>query len=845
MTSTQTPPDSTDAAQRAKLRSPWPTLLASLLFCAGAGASVWAWLSSAQSQADVADAEFARFANLTVNSIDQRLQRQVDLLASFQALFRGGGQVSRVEFHRLFEDLRVSSRFPGVQTIAFSRQVSEGQRPALEATVRADRSLHADGYRLFEVHPRGPRSDYIVAVYVEPMHGNEAVMGYDGAAEPVRREVADRARDSGLAAATAPIKTFSGLTGLAIRAPVYRAGAATDTLAARRAAYLGQISSVVTGQALLQHALPQQASGLPYRVRISDIGYSDAPPGSQGNEGPLPSFLDPLGGPDAKRQVWGRSEQVKPQALAELGDLSAAAPERASASDYRRHTLNAAGRLWQVEFSRPPIRHTLGVSPLLVLIAGLLATLALSGFVARMTWLNRLARAQAERSSAQARANAERLETVFNSTVDGIITLDAQGYMLSVNRAAQHCFGYREAEMLGRRLNLLLPDGLPGGYGAEGLSALVKGGADPACGHNRSLPGQRADTSRLPIELGVSEMEVDGQRQFVCLVRDLSDLHAAEQRLAQSAQDLQAANALREAVFRHAAFALIVTDRNAMVRAVNPAAERLLGYSAEQMVGKMPASAIHDPIEFADLDGAVVEHLHPAPDAHDSGRSLSLERQVRYIRQDGHAVPVSLTLSALRDAQGQFDGLVGISYDVTERQRMAEHLLHMAYHDGLTGLANRVLLEDRLGQAISQASRDGQALALLFIDLDRFKPINDTYGHAVGDQVLCEVARRLLASLRTMDTVARVGGDEFVVLLTAISQASDCLLVADKLVTSISEPIAIGERWLEVGASVGVAHWPDAGVDAGAMLRSADAAMYRAKQARRQALGAMSDMVVP
>lgn len=432
------PLESPYAAPRAKRRRRWPMWLAALLFCAGGGASVWAWLSSARSQADVADAEFERFAKLTVSSIDQRLQRQIDLLASFQALFRGSAQVNRVEFHRLFEDLRVSSRFPGVQAVALSRRIQEDQRPALEATVRSDRSLHAEGYPRFEVHPRGPRSDYTVVIFAEPMRGNEAVMGYDGTANPVLREVAERARDSGLAAATAPIKTFNGLTGLSIRAPIYRAGAATDTPQSRREAYVGQVSSVVAGQALLHDALPQQRAASPYCVRITDIGFSDPPAGAA---------------------------QTKPLPLAMVGDSCVAAPERATATDSRSHALNAAGRRWQIDFSRPPLRHALSGNPLMVLIAGLAATLLLSGFVSRMTWLNRRAHAMAARSSAQARADAKRLETVFNSTADGIITLDAQGRMLSVNHAAQRCFGYAEAHMLGRRLDLLVPGGLPRGCG--------------------------------------------------------------------------------------------------------------------------------------------------------------------------------------------------------------------------------------------------------------------------------------------------------------------------------------------------------------------------------------------
>ena len=196
-------------------------------------------------------------------------------------------------------------------------------------------------------------------------------------------------------------------------------------------------------------------------------------------------------------------------------------------------------------------------------------------------------------------------------------------------------------------------------------------------------------------------------------------------------------------------------------------------------------------------------------------------------------MPASFTVSALHDSSGAVSGFLAIAYDITERQRLADQLAQLAYHDGLTGLPNRLRLEDHLQQAITRASRRHEALALLFIDLDRFKPINDSHGHAVGDQVLCEVARRLRAALRSADMVARLGGDEFVVLLSTLANDQDGLLVADKLMMALAEPMHIGALVLQVGASMGMARYPEAGNTAGELLRSADAAMYQVKQAGR------------
>ena len=178
--------------------------------------------------------------------------------------------------------------------------------------------------------------------------------------------------------------------------------------------------------------------------------------------------------------------------------------------------------------------------------------------------------------------------------------------------------------------------------------------------------------------------------------------------------------------------------------------------------------------------------------------------------------------------------------DITERQLLADQLARLAYHHGLTGLAKRILLEDRLRQAIAHTQTHDLPLALRFIDLDRFKQINDEHGHAVGDQLLCEVARRLQATLRQHDLVARLGGDEFMVLLNTMASDQDAALVADKLIGVLCAPMAIGGRQLQVGASIGVSTRPESGDDAAAMLRAADAAMDRAKQMGRRAMDRLS-----
>jgi len=779
--------------------SRWHLSLAALLMVLGAALSLWGWQSAADRLRQQADAEFDRFSELTFSNIGQHVAHQMDLLASFQALFRSNTEVTRAEFHRLYEDMRVSARFPGVKAIQYSRLITEAQRPAFEAAVRQE------GYPQFSVHPAGPRPQYMAVVYNEPMAGNEPAFGHDNAAEASRREVMERARDTGQAQASPPMMLLQERPGVVVRLPVYRHGMPQDTLAQRRAAHIGQISGVLLVEDLLRDTLPTQQQA-PYQVVVMDHG-----PVEPAEHAPLP----------AAALVVKTAHDV----------VSAGADSTpVLAEDRREHTLAMAGRTWTVDVARPHVNHALAPLPLLLLGGGLALSLFLSLTVGRLTWLHRRAQSLARVMSEQAHASANRLDAVINSTADGIITLSEQGTMLTVNAAAQRLFGRRPEHMVGQDVGLLMPPAhaLPYDESAQWL----------ATGRSHQVTACRADGSLFPIEISVNEVEIDGERQLVALLRDLTETQQAQARIAESARALQAANELREAVFEHAAFALVVMNPQGLIQAMNPAAERLLDCCAADEVGQRSLMAFHDEVGRHQLQQILQQHQSLAEDASAMGMPVahslrSIERQMVYLRADGSTVPVSVTLSALHDIEGQITGYLSISYDITERQRLAEQLSRLAFHDALTGLPNRLLLEEHLTAAIARSRETGQPLALLFIDLDHFKPINDTHGHAVGDQVLCEVARRLQATLRGADLVARIGGDEFVVLLSTLSQAEDCAVVADKLIHSLSQPMEFGELVLHVGASLGVARYPDGGTDAATLLRGADAAMYAVKQAGR------------
>ena len=213
------------------------------------------------------------------------------------------------------------------------------------------------------------------------------------------------------------------------------------------------------------------------------------------------------------------------------------------------------------------------------------------------------------------------------------------------------------------------------------------------------------------------------------------------------------------------------------------------------------------------------------------GRAEPFAAEYRVVVREGEVIWISAHGKTLADAAGVPSRMIGVSQDITERKRREEAERHLAYHDTLTGLPNRRLLDDRLRQALHLAQRRDARLAVMLVDLDDFKQINDRFGHRAGDAVLREVATRLAACVRKADTLARQGGDEFVVVIPEVAQQTDCQVVADKILRALALPARVEGEEFRLGASIGVSLYPADAGDGEALLRNADAAMYRAKRA--------------
>jgi diguanylate cyclase (GGDEF)-like protein/PAS domain S-box-containing protein len=329
------------------------------------------------------------------------------------------------------------------------------------------------------------------------------------------------------------------------------------------------------------------------------------------------------------------------------------------------------------------------------------------------------------------------------------------------------------------------------------------------------LPSPRSSGEVLTLEFRAApEFNADGRVTGVITVaRDISARRAMEQQLRTAASVFDAA---KEGIF--------ITDPNGLIYDTNPAFSAITGYAQGDVLDQCLS--------------LLVPQEHDRKRYYTAWTTLKKEGawsgEIVSQRKSGETYHVYLNIMAMHDEHGSPNYYIGIFSDITQLKLHEQQLQHLAYHDALTGLPNRLLLSDRLSQAIAQASRSNKKVAVLYLDLDGFKPINDNFGHEKGDLVLVEIARRLSDSLRESDTVARIGGDEFVALLTDISALSECEVTSRRLLDSITQPIMLDGHRLNLSASIGISRYPDDGsADADILLRYADQAMYLAKAAGR------------
>ena len=417
-----------------------------------------------------------------------------------------------------------------------------------------------------------------------------------------------------------------------------------------------------------------------------------------------------------------------------------------------------------------------------------------------------------EQTLLEAGANFRQL---FDRSTDAIVLIEGTT-IIDANPASLRLFRCAEkTALVGKTLLDFSPAEQPSGESSVMADASQSAQNFLDGNHRYEWEFGLPDGATFWAEVLLTSVTLDHAFLSYAVLRDISARKATESTLLMAAQ-----------VFENSRDAIAITDRAHRVLAVNQAFSDITGFAPLTIVGaELPnlRTSEHEPSFYQQIWDYVAANDH-------------WEGEVWSVRQSGEEYPVWVALTAIRDNADQVINYMAILSDITERKRVEEHHRYLAEHDFLTDLPNRVLFLDRLHQALASARRKQTKVAVMFVDLDRFKGINDSFGHHVGDAVLKEVAARLTGCVRGVDTVSRQGGDEFVVILADIGGADQAAHVAGSVMQAVAQPVQYGDGLkLSLSVSIGISLYPDDGDDLDTLLRHADVAMYHAKQTGRNA----------
>jgi diguanylate cyclase (GGDEF)-like protein/PAS domain S-box-containing protein len=380
-------------------------------------------------------------------------------------------------------------------------------------------------------------------------------------------------------------------------------------------------------------------------------------------------------------------------------------------------------------------------------------------------------------------------QSIVEGASDGIVVVDVDGHVMFCNQAFAQLFERTADEFQGELI-----------------------GFPVAAGESTEIGVLRKDGSLAVVEMRVSQTFLGKEPAFVAILRDISERKRAEEQLRLSGQ-----------IFQNTQEGILVTDARGVILTVNPAFTAVTGYSAEEAIGQKPNllnSGRHDQAFYAEMWRAL-------------GEAGQWHGEIWNRRKSGEIYPEWIHMSAIRDNDGMVSHYVAIFSDITKVKANEERLRTLAHYDTLTGLPNRFLFQDHVELALAQAARSGKQVAIMFLDLDHFKEINDTLGHHAGDTVLIEVAGRLSGCLRAGDTLGRIGGDEFTAVLPGLDNAIVASVVASKFIEALTHPFQIEGHELKITVSIGIAIFPQHGSLLEQLSLAADAAMYEVKQRGR------------
>ena len=894
-----------------------PQSVALITLAVGVVGSLLAWTAIGRQVAIESDAEFANRSQLAASVVERRINRYVDLLYGLDAMANHETELTRQEFHTYVEGLDLGSRLPGVQAVEFIRRITDAQRDKFVAGVRADRDLLPNGYPNFDVKPPERRPEYWVITLLEPMEGNEAAFGLDIRTRAGAVAAAERSRDTGEPQMTGRYRLAQekgSSYGLVFYLPVY-GSQQPRTIEERRDLLVGFVNVVLRADDLFAGlASDPVTAGL--SVKLHDLGPIGLPARTLSDD-----------------TLFYRTP-----------GSSRPAAEKSSLEWVPREIkdITVSGRLWRLEVEGDPVTTAWARPfPLLALLSGLAMSLLLYGILRAIARTRSEALALAQQATRDLRTQLSFTQQLIEAIPNPVFFKDHAGRYLGCNRAFEDYIGVPREKLIGRTIFDVAPAELAERSQVFDKALLEQPGTQV---YEAAIADARDGTRREVLFNKATFFDPSGAvAGLVGVIVDITQRKQLEAATRSSAERLRA-------VIEAAPMAIIARDKERVIRMWNPAAERMFGWTEEEVLNTDTSIVPHhlreittqqrlraeggetiviDDTQRMRRDGQLIDvtmtvapilggdgkvtgtmvtiaditrrkaaeaalreseaHLRLAMDAAQMGmwyweadtdrftysdglsvlfgrgpdapllhyselhRRLHPEDQelfdatIRHAIKHGNDVQLDYRVvwpdgsihwlanraQVHRSENGRAVRLVGVAMDISDRKIAEQRIAHMAHHDALTGLPNRVLLRDRIQQAIAHAHRNGTQLAVLFIDLDRFKTINDSLGHQLGDRLLQSVASRILVCVREGDTVSRVGGDEFVIVIPAIESAADASSVAAKILEVLGAAFHLHGNDLHVAASIGISLYPGDGSDAETLMRNADTAMYYAKDSGR------------
>lgn len=705
-------------------------------------------------------------------SIQERMALHAQALRAAAGLFAGSDDVTRHDWQRFIEMLEPDQNYPGMQGVGFAEWI-----PA-DRLSEHQRRIRQQGFPDYVVKPPGSREAYSSIVFLEPFSGrNLRAFGYDMYSEPVRRVAMEHARDVGDIAYSGKVTLVQEAkadvqAGMLAYFPVYRNGTIPQTLEQRRAALRGWVYSPYRMNDLLRAVLGKELLGL--RLEIFDAGH-------RGQEGLLY---------DSQAGVTLPDFQPRDDAIS------------------RVQRLELGGNFWTLRFSALPDFHKTArfEAPWVELVAMI--------FISVLLFFITYAYIRASRYALNAQQLTEsliqsegRFRSLFENSPVAYLALDRRGAILDANPQLHDLLGYDAGELNGRVLLELLPADEVGNFELK-LQMLNHYGVLEC---ELSILRQTGTLVTVILD-GRLQRQKSGQAVIHCILTNITERKRAEEKLQLAAR-----------VFSEAHEGITIADVAGNIIDANPTFCAITGYTREEVIGKN-----HSMLQSGKHDAEFYKNLWQTLQTEGVWQGEIWNR-----KKSGELYVELLTISALRNPNGEILNYIGLFSDITQSKLQQQALEQMAHHDPLTQLPNRVLFDDRFRQALARGKRDNSLLAVVYMDLDGFKQVNDTLGHKAGDALLIEVASRIKVNLREEDTVCRLGGDEFALLICDLDSTEQCEQALQRLHQSIAQPYLLDGQTAIIGVSSGVTFWPLDFSGPDELLGHADQALYRAKQLGR------------